>query len=196
MINLLPDERKRSITAARTNVILLRYNLLTLLSVLALMAMCVAFYIMLKINYDKALADSQANIAIVNNYDDIRKQADEYRNNLTIAGSILDSSINYTPVIFNFAKLLPDGVVLDSISLSSVEFTQQTTFTAHAKTIVQAIKLKENFQKAPMFSNVYFQLLTDQSSPTDGNALMNSNYPIAITISVKINKDKAVIDGN
>lgn len=196
MINLLPDERKRSITAARTNVILLRYNILTLLGILVLAGVCAAYYMMIQMNYDKALADSQANMSKVDSYSAVRKQADEYRNNLTLASTILNSSVNYTPVIFNIAKLLPNGVIMDGISLSSADFTQQTSFTAHAKTITQATKLKENFQKSPMFSNVYFQSLTDQSIPTDGNTVKSTDYPIAITISVKINKDKAFTDGN
>lgn len=196
MINLLPDERKRSITAARTNVILLRYNILTLVFILLLAGICAAYYMMLQMNYDKALAESQANMSKVDSYSNVRKQADEYRNNLTLASTILSNSVNYTPVIFNIAKLLPDGVIMDSISLSSADFNKQTSFTAHARTIAQATKLKENFQKSPMFSNVYFQSLSDQSIPTDGNTIKSTDYPIAITISVMINKDKAVSDGN
>lgn len=190
MINLLPDERKRDIIAGRTNVILLRYNILTLFSVVGLAGICAMFYMILQMNYDKALADSQSNSSKANSYTDVRKQADEYRKNLTLASSILNGSVNYTPVIFNLAKLLPDGVILDSVGLSSADFGQQINFTAHAKNIAQATKLKENFQQSPMLSNVYFQSLTDQSS-TSGDAGKNNDYPIAITISLKIDKDKA-----
>lgn len=196
MINLLPDERKRDITAGRMNVTLLRYNVLTLLSVIVLAGMCAAYYMVLQTSYDKALADSQTNTSAVDSYSSIQKEVDEYRNNLTLASTILNSSVSYTPVILSIAKLLPDGVILDGISLSTADFNKQISLLAHAKTITQASKLKENFQKSPMLSNVYFQSLTNQSSPTGGNTVNNTDYPIAITISVKIDKDKAVIDGN
>ncbi len=190
MINLLPDERKRDITAGRTNVILLRYNLLALVSFVGLAGICAMFAMMLQQNYDSAVRASVENSTKVTRYEDIRIQAEDYRKNLTLAGSILNNSFNYTPVIFSIAKLLPNGVILDGITLNTSNFGQQTTFTAHAKTIALATSLKENFQKSTMFTNVYFQSVTDNSANVGDDDTANAAYPIAITISAKINKEK------
>lgn len=179
MINLLPENTKREIRAARANVVLLRYNILTLIAVGMLVLICVLFYAILHNSQSNAVSTNSDNNAIVASYDDTRKQADEYRKNLTIARQILSNGANYTDVVFAITKLLPDGVILDGISVSSDTFGQQTSFTAQAKSYAKAMELKQNFQSSTVFSNVYFQNLTDNSA---------GEYPIAVTLSAKLNE--------
>lgn len=183
MINLLPDDTKRDIRAARMNVTLLRYNLLTLGGLAGLFLICLFAYIILGVNQSSFISKSTDNSAKAQTFAEVRKQAEEYRSNLTIASKVLNNSVNYTAVIFDITKLLPDGVVLDGINLNAADFGQQTTFSAHAKSYEQAQKLKDNFQKSTVFSNVFFQSLTDASSDES-----NSAYPISIVVSVKLNK--------
>lgn len=183
MINLLPDTSKHEIRAARANVVLLRYNLFTLLAIALLAIICILFYVILHNSQSNAVSTSTDNNAIVASYDDTRKQADEYRNNLSIAKAILANGANYTDVIFAITKLLPSGVILDGITINAADFGQQTSFTAHAKTYDKATELKKNFQDSSMFSNVYFQNLSDDSS-----AGATTDYPITITLSAKLNE--------
>lgn len=184
MINLLPDDMKKDIRAARMNVVLIRYMLLTAVMLGVLLASCVVAYFILHSSQSNALTTSTNNVAKASTFDSVRKEATDYRNNLSIARTILNKSFSYTTVVFEITKTLPKGVVLDNISLTSTSFGQQTTFAAHAKTDADAMALKNSFQKSPLFSNVYFQNLSDNSL---ANEPMFANYPIAVTISAKLN---------
>ena len=178
MINLLPEDTKREIRAARANVVLMRYNILTVVVIVVIFLICALFYIILNNSQSNAVSTSSDNNEIVASYSDTKVQADEYRKNLTIAKSILANGANYTEVVFSITKLLPSGVILDGISVSSDTFGQQTSFTAQAKTYDKAMELKKNFQDSTVFSNVYFQNLTDNAT---------GEYPIAVTLSAKLN---------
>lgn len=181
MINLLPDDAKRDIRAARTNVLLLRYNVLTLASIGGLLLICVFFYIILSANESSATTKTSDNSAKAATYEKTRAAADEYKKNLSIAKTILGNSVNYTSVVFAITNLLPSGVVLDNLNVSATDFGKQTTFLAHAKSYDQAEKLKENFQSSKLFSNVYFQSIAKEESS-------DSSYPIAVTLSAQLNK--------
>ena len=190
MINLLPDETKKEVRAARMNVILLRYNLFTLGALALLLVFCLAFYIILHANQSSAESTSSDNSVKAASFSSVRQEADSYRNNLSIAKQILNNSVSYTNVVFEITKLLPSGVILDGISLSASNFGSQTVFTAHAKGYAEAAQLKANFQASPLFqdankkSTVYFQSLSDDSKQG-----ANGLYPISISISATLNKD-------
>lgn len=186
MINLLPDERKQNMRAARMNVVLLRYNLFTLAAIIIVAIVCLGFYIILKTDQSNALSTSRTNSTQEAAFGDVKKAADNYRNNLTVAKQILNNSISYTDVIVAITKLLPKGVVLDSINLKAADFGQQTTFSAHAANYTAAIQLKQNFQSSKVFTNVFFQTLTDANVGTAG--IPDQQYPISVSISAKLNK--------
>lgn len=186
MINLLPDDQKRDIQAARMNVVLLRYNILAAVAIGLLTAAFFLFIFILHNTQANAVSANDDNSKKAASFASVRHDADEYRNNLSIANAILNKSVNYTSVIFAITKLVPNGVVLDAINLGASDFGQQTSFSAHAKSYAQATQLKENFQSAKVFSNVYFQSLTDNSASGDE---LSKSYPIAVTISAKLSKD-------
>ncbi len=184
MINLLPDTNKKELRAARMNVVLLRYNILTAVAVGFLLLTIGGFYVYLtntKANAETANSDNQSKMA---EYASTKKEAEEYRANLVTAKQILNNQVEYTSLVFGITELLPKGVVLDNINLSSKDFGNQTTITAYAKTYEAATQLKQNFEQSKLFDNVYFQSIT--SSEEGANA--HADYPMSITISVKINK--------
>jgi len=184
MINLLPDEIKGEIKAGRANVILLRYNLLSLVAFTILAAFCLLFYVLLQSAQTHAVATSSNNTAKASTLDNVRKAADDYRSNLLIAKQILNNSVNYTSTILEITKLIPKGVVLDNINISNGIVGQQTTFGAHALTYSAATDLKHSFENSKLFSNVYFQKLNDENK----EGASPKPYPIAITISAKLNQ--------
>lgn len=183
MINLLPDDTKRDIRAARMNVVLLRYNMLTIAAIGLLLVICLFFYVILGVNQSSSVSKTTDNSAKAKSFDSVRKEAEEYSSNLSIANKILNNGVNYTNIIFAITELLPDGVVLDSINLNASDFGRQTTFAAHAKTKEKALELKENFQKSSVFSNVYFENVTDSSAEQQPVP-----YPISVTVSAKLEK--------
>ena len=181
MINLLPDETKQDIRAARANVVLLRYNLLTLAAAGGLVVICALWYVVLNANQSDAITQNQTNSQKAADYSETRAKAEAYRKNLATAKIILDNSVNYTSVISSIAALLPSGTVLNSLSVSSTDFNTQLTFTVQAKSYAQAMKLKESFEQSKVFSNVFFQSIG--SSETS-----DSGYPVSVSISAKLNK--------
>lgn len=182
MINLLPDEQKRDIRAARTNVILARYNLITALAVALLLAFCWLFYVLLQANQQKALALSNDNNQRAAALGDVRAAADTYRKNLTTANQVLSSSVSYTDIIIAITKLVPKDVILDNLSLSPASLTQPTQFQAHATNYDTAEQLKRNFQSSKLFKNVFFVTLT-ASPPGSSGA---SRYAVSITMSAQL----------
>lgn len=183
MINLLPDDTKRDIRAARSNVVLLRYNFITIAAIALLAIFCGLFYVLLSVSQSSATSKSSTNTAEAATYKNVRQQAEEYSNNLKIASQILDKGVNYTSVIFAISSLLPSGVILDNLTLNATDFDKQLIFSAKAKTTNDATRLKDSFQKSTMFTNVFLQNVTDSSSdPAPGE------YPITVTFSAKLSK--------
>lgn len=181
MINLLPDDYKKELRAARSNVVLLRYNLFTLIAVAFLILFCAAIYVLISESKRSAEEANAANLAKASSYASTKKEAEEYRKNLATTKQILDNEVNYTDVIFAITELLPKGVILDNVNLNASDFGNQTNFSAHAKSYEAAAQLKENFQNSKLFSNVFFQTINSAESSSDP-------YPISVNISVKINK--------
>jgi Tfp pilus assembly protein PilN len=182
MINLLPDDNKKEIRAARMNVVLLRYNIFTAIGAVLLVLIIGGFYFYLMATKASAEQTNQENQAKAADFESTRKAAEDYRTNLKTAKQILNNRVDYTSVVLGITELLPRGVVLDNVKLAASDFGSQTTIAAHAANYDAVTQLKTNFQDSKVFSNVYFQSITNDGSSTD------TNYPISVTISVKINK--------
>lgn len=185
MINLLPDNKKLEINAARTNIILVDYILILFLGVAFLCLISAIVYSTLMSTKESAENVIADNKAASSSYDSIRTEAASLRSELTYAKTLLDQEVLYTKVITNIAKVMPSGTVLGALSLGSTTFGAPTTLQVYAKTTEDALKLKSNFQQSPFFSDVTFQSLT---SSTQNNT---AGYPIAATLSVVINKSAA-----
>jgi len=186
MINLLPDERKQEIRAGRMNVLLLRYNIFVLAAIGIIGVACLAFYVVLRNSQLNAQAATDSNSSQEASLTKVKSDADNYSKNLTTARQILDNGISYTDVIVAITKLIPSGVVFDSLNLQASSFGQQTAFAAHASSYAAALQLKQNLQSSKVFTNVFFTTLTDENAAKAGAA--PSPYPITITISAKLNK--------
>lgn len=183
MINLLPLEEKRQLRAARTNTLLLRYNvsLLIVISFLGLATMFVSLYLSnAKDAAEQTITDNQIKAA---GYAAVKSQADVFRSNLTTAKQILDNEVTYTKVVLAVAQLMPSGTVLDKLNLDSQTFGTPIVLTAQAKSYESAIALKDSFQKSPLFSDVHFESITSAESAT--------GYPYAVDLNVTIKKDTA-----
>lgn len=183
MINLLPDTYKKEIRAARTNVVLLRYNFLFLGAVGFLLAGSLVVYAFLNTSKATSERTNSDNIERSNEYSDTKKAAEEYRKNLSVAAKILDNEVNYTDRVFAITKILPKGVVLDRLNLNAKEFGTQTLIDAHAKDYPTAMALKKAFEESDIFTNVHFLAITNEEGGEKP-----SDYPVGININVTMNK--------
>jgi Tfp pilus assembly protein PilN len=185
MINLLPSEDKRQLRAARTNSLLIRYNIL-ILAILAFLGLSIGvtyFYL----NTTKANAQGviDGNRARVSSYASVQTQADQFRTNLATAKQILSHEVTYSNVILEIAALLPSGVVLQNLSLDANTFGTPITLTANTKSYDSAIELKNSFQASSLFSDVHFTTITSNTASGAGQ------YPVTVSLSVVIKKGVA-----
>jgi Tfp pilus assembly protein PilN len=186
MMNLLPREEKRQLQAARSNTLLLRYNIFLVGVIVFLGAGTGITYVFLNNTNTNAEAQISENQSKVSSYAAVQSQANEFRSNLTTAKQILDREVAYTKVILEISNALPAGIVLENLSLDSQTFGTETILVAHAKDYSRALALKDAFGKSPLFSNVHFQSITS----ADGGSA-NPGYPITINLGVTIKKDAA-----
>jgi Tfp pilus assembly protein PilN len=183
MINLLPQEEKRQLRAARSNNLLIRYNIL-LLCVVAFMGLAVAVtYVYLNSTQQRAEQIIQENTVKATQYVSVQTQASLFRQHLATAKQILDNEVTYSKVVLDISKLIPSGVVLENLALDSQTFGTETTLVAMAKNYSSALALKDSFSKSSLFSDVHFQSITSGGSDT--------NYPVTVNLNITIKKDAA-----
>lgn len=181
MINLLPPADKRQIRAGRSNTLLVRYNFF-LLGALGFLLVAIGFvYFYLANTRASAEAVVKDNQAKVVGYNKVEQEANEFKNNLAIAKQILGKEVIYTKTILDISALIPKGVVLDNLNLDAKTFGTETVLNAQAKTVNDAIALKDSFQNSPLFSDVHFQSIATAEG--------GGPYPIVVTLAVTIKKD-------
>lgn len=185
MINLLPPEKKRQIIAAQDNVILFKYCIASLALALLVGSLVIVGYITLRslrIDAEKAISDSQTQTEA---YSKTQTEANEFKQNLSIAKTILDKEILFTQATLSIARTIPEGVILEApLTLSSESFGMPITLSARGKTIQHAIILKTALeQSSDIFTDVHLTSVDKLPEETV--------YPVSIIISVIINPEIA-----
>jgi Tfp pilus assembly protein PilN len=181
MINLLPDDAKQQICAARTNIALIRYIIFLGFAVAFLVLIYSATYLLLvniKANNEKLAETSQSKTTSSSS---VKNQANILRTNLSTAKSILDQQLIYSDVIMGIAAALPPGIILETLSLNDSTFGTPIILTAHARSADDVPKIEENFQKSQLFSN--YKLQSTTPDPDD-----SSGYPITVSMSIMVNR--------
>lgn len=180
MINLLPNTAKKELRAARANVTLLNYVLMLGAGVVFLAVICVSTYFILSSTQASAenfIKESQSKST---SFGSVQAQGEALRASLSSAKVILNQEVLYTKVITGIAALMPQGVVLDSLSLSPTTFGSPTNLQIYAKSNSAALALKDSLQSSSLFSNVNFQSLSSN--------IQSSAYPVSAALTLTINK--------
>ncbi|MEP7204864.1 MAG: PilN domain-containing protein [Candidatus Saccharibacteria bacterium] len=186
MINLLPDDAKVEILAARTNVILVKYIIVLSLGLIFLCSISLVVYFVLLNTKAGAQATIDFNTSKSASYSSVKTAANDLTSSLATAKTILDKEVDYTKILTNIAQVMPAGVVLDSLSLSPTTFGTPITLQAFAKSTEAALALKTNFQQSPQFSNV---TIVSMSDTTQGQT---SDYPKTVSLSLTINRSPSL----
>lgn len=182
MINLLPNEQKRQIRAARSNVLLIRYNFAMVFVIVFLAgAISITSFILTseKNTAEKSITANQAKIA---GFNTIQSEATQFRTSLSKAKGLLDTSIPYAKIITETANLLPSGTALSTFQLDGNSFGKPMVLNIKVKNEDQALALRGAFQSSTLYSNVSYGKLTT-SSDSDSGA-----YPFTIELNVTLNK--------
>ena len=182
MINLLPPDTKRELRAARSNTLLVRYNIFLVGALVFMMIALGIVYVYLsntKAGAEQAISESNAKVA---NYALVEAQAAEFRQNLQTAKQILDQEVNYSKVVLEFASLMPAGTILDTLTLDSATFGTPITLNAKAKNYESALALKDSFQNSSLFTDVHFQSIS---------GVADAGSPVSVSLNVTIKKEAA-----
>ena len=180
MINLLSDQRKDDIRAARANVILVRYSAIILLAILFIAGSLYVSYSLLQVTKRSNEAIISSNDTKADIYAETKQQVDGLSAKLTDASSVLNQEIRYSQVLVKLGQLTPAGTILDKLSLTSANFAgTPAEITAYAKSTNEASTLQSQFQGSPLFSNV-----TLQGTETQGI----DGYPVTVKMTVTFNK--------
>lgn len=184
MINYLPADQKKQLRAARTNVLLFRYNVALIFAV-GFLAIAMATVTVLLSNEKKAAEDTiAANQAQAGNFATVQTHADSFRKDLTDAKLIFDGEISYSSLYLEISRLVPSGVTLDTLKLDPSQIGTPITLTAKIKGEQQAIDLLDRFKGSPLFGNAATYGALAANTGADAGA-----YPYILPINVTINKE-------
>lgn len=180
MINLLPPADKKEILAARTNVLLLRYCIVSFACALLLFGAIIGVHYTLTTMKKTAQEKIDQSTQQTSQYSEVQKQVTEFTANLATAKKILAGNVQYSAIAIKIAQALPSGVVLENLTLDSTTFGKPTSLSAKARTTNDAVRLKNALSDSPYFDNVYLESVTRQADD-------NSRYPVSININVTMN---------
>mgnify|MGYP000897754336 FL=1 len=182
MINLLPYEHKKEIRAGRTNILLVRYITMMVMSLVVLGGLVGGSYVVLnntKTSAEQKVQDNEKNVAA---FKDVKNRTESFRSDLATAKAIFDKEVTYSKLIYKIADVIPQNVVLDNLTLDPQKLGSSATMAAKAKTYEDAVKLKEVLIKNDeLFTDVSFETVTCSSSTDE--------YPVTISMKVTIKRE-------
>ena len=182
MINLMPDDAKKELRAARVNVLLVRYMGIIFLAFVFLVFILFGSYFLL--NQTKASSEQliNANDTKAEVYQTTKTQVNALSDQLAEARGILDKEILYSNVLVNFAQQMPTGTIIDTLGLDTNSFSgTPLTLKVYAKSTNDAVALRDKFQNSAFFKDVGFQTISDSSAGIEG-------YPISATMTLTLDR--------
>lgn len=177
MINLLPKNEKREITAGRTNGLLVRYIVLSGVVVLFILAAFVVTWFFLQSIRSTKEAEIESAARDSASLESQRRDIEAFKSNLSTAKTILDKRVNYSDIILRISSAVPSGVVLDQLTLDAASFGTPTTLNAKATSESAALRLKESLNASPYFSDTKLDSIT---------ATDEKSYPFLVTITTTL----------
>jgi len=185
MINLLPTDKKAEIRAARTNLILVRYISIILLALTFIIgAMYVTYNVlaMTKASSEEVIASNDLKAGV---YSSTKTQVDALSASLAQTKLLLDQEVRYSKVFVNIGQLMTPGTVFGTLELNNDSFNGVPISTkVYAKTSAEAVSVRQNFEKSPLFSNVSFQSVVESGGGIEG-------YPVSVDLTFTLTKEGA-----
>lgn len=182
MINLMPDDVKVQLRAARNNVLLLRYITVIFFAALFLGTILVGAYYLLEQTRISAQKLIDANDTKAEVYSSTKAQVDALSSSLSGTKAILDQEVPYSTVLMRIGEQMPPGTVLEKIDLDTSSFNgTPLTLKIYAKTTNDTVTLRDNFQNSPYFTGVNFEAISDGSAGING-------YPVSATLTLTLNR--------
>lgn len=181
MINLLADERKAEIRAARANMVIVRYMLIMILGAAFVLSALYVSHRVLERTMHNAETLIATNDVKADVYSETSQQVSALTDQLSGAKSILDQEVRFSKALVTIGQLMPANTVLDTLTLTSSAFAgTPVEVKAYAKTAADATTLQSKFQGSPLFS-----LVAIKGTETSGGI---DDYPVVVTMELTFNK--------
>lgn len=182
MINLMPDDLKKELRAARVNVLLIRYMGVILAAFGFLVFILFGSFFLLSQTQASSQALIDANDTKADVYSSTKTQVNELSTQLSEAKGILDAEILFSHVLTNLGQQMTAGTIIDKVTLSKDSFSgTPVTLKIYAKTTNDAVALRDRFQSSTFFTNVSFQTISDTAGGITG-------YPISATMTLTLDR--------
>lgn len=181
MINLLPDEMKKEIVAARHNILLIRYILMSLLAIGSLYMVTSSSEQILSNTKDSAEELIATNTTEAGVYSETKQKVTELSTKLSSARTILDQEVKFSDLITGMAALMPEGTIIKELKLNKENLSSPTTIIAFGKTTESILEMQTAFRGSMLFSSVEFQTIDQSESEVPG-------YPVKAPMTVVFNQ--------
>jgi type IV pilus assembly protein PilM len=183
IVNLLPYKSKLQNSAAKANVILVKFTAILGLAAIFLALASGATWMFLNNQNNDAIANTNAKSTEVSTYDAYKSEAQALVNSINTGKSILSRQMSYADIIMGLASYMPEGVILDGLNLDSTTIGNPMSLTLRAKSIDDITKFKDAItrQEVTLFSD--YTLQSSNTIPNDA-----TGYNTRAIISLTVNK--------
>jgi len=181
MINVMPDDTKKQLRAARANVTLTRYILTSLVAFGFLVAILFGSSFVLAQTQTSAEALIEANDTKASVFEETQVQIDRLSQDLGSARTILDQQISYSSILRSLGAAMTPGTIIDSFELSDTAASGSPVEVRVYATNTQALTtLRDSLAGSPNFSSADLGSVSTQ----DGI----QGYPVSATMTTVINR--------
>lgn len=181
MINLLATDRKAELSAARTNIIILRYIGILLLAFAFIFGVFYTSYSVLERTMVSSTQLIESNDVKAEVYSETQEQVNALSTQLNEARNILNNEVRFSQVLVQIGQAMPEGIIIGDVTLTNEAFTgKPIEIKAYAKSSNEASQLPSQLLSSPIFSSV-----TLQGTESSGGV---SGYPVVVTVTAVLSK--------
>lgn len=158
LANLLPEQDKKLYQKYLTHLYMRRFLYSQALMAVVLIAILAGFYIFyaVRIQTTKDKIADLENFARRVNLEDMRATAASHNQGIKAAAAVLKARANFSALLDEFGKLVPGGVTVDSIRITSSPAGMDVR--GRAKTRELVVLLQNRLESSSAFSKVYAPL--------------------------------------
>ncbi len=159
MINLLSNQQKSELSAAKRNIILRRITIVIALLVMLVAAIFFIGYYILDEQSKTYRADVERLKHQQQAYADVIKQATDYSNNLKTAKTIFQSEFTFSNLLIIIARTLPPNTVMADFSVSTADMAKPVSLNFLVKSPIDGDNVKLALQRTPYFKDTKIRVI-------------------------------------
>lgn len=180
MINLLSENRKCEIRAARVNVFLTRYIGIVFVSIIFILGVLYASFTVLQQTMITADARVESNDLKADVYTETKQEIDALTLRLNGAKVALNEEKSYAKALTTLGRAMPTGTVLDTLTIDQATLSGTATeLVAYAKTDADAVLITNGLRSSQLFSSLELKGTESDNGIT--------NYPVKVTFNAVFN---------